>query len=365
MVIKILFFVFVFLIVYHYILFPIIVFLLNFLKRDRKDSDLKYTPKITVLLITKNSSGYIKERTANILRSDYPEKLIEIIVLVDKGLDNTEQIVKEIQGIRYFISENKVGKAALINKGIEMASNDIIGFTDDNTEFNKETISELVKPFYYQDVAGVCGKLKIKGASFTEKLYWNIETFYKSVQGKFGLVIGANGGNYAIRKKCLEKLPEDKLIMDDFINTLNVLKTKDKFVFAGKSIAYENYDKAVVNDLSRKKRIGIGDGNALFYIKELFKKRKNLLLYFFTFSQKILRWFMAPVQILFLISNMLLPIKGFDFFNIIFLIQFIFYLTGIALYKLKKSSAVIFLGNFALFYGIISPKKEKEIPYWE
>ena len=364
MLIKIIFLILFFLLIFEFILFPLIILLLDFLIKGKNYLKNNYEPDISVIVVTRNSSEYIKKRIENIKNSGYPNKKLEIILLIDKSTDETAKVVENIEEIKYFFSDKRLGKPALINKGVELSSKPIVVFTDDNVIFENQALNNLVKPFYYTDVFGATGSFTVKGKFFTEKIFQKLENMIKKLEGKFGLVIGGYGPIYAIRKQYFEKLPEDRLIMEDFINSINILKKGGKFVFVKHAKAYEEYNISNENDLLRKKRIGIGDSNALPFIWNLMKKRKNLLLYFFLFSHKLLRWFTAPILILLMLFNILIPYNGMDFYNIMFLIQFLIYLIAIILYLLKSKYGNFILGYFFLFWGFIVSKEEKRKPFW-
>ena len=57
-----------------------------------------------------------------------------------------------------------------------------------------------------------------------EKLYWKYETHLKILEGSLGILIAANGGIYAIRKKLFVKFPVNEAITDDLFQTFAVLE---------------------------------------------------------------------------------------------------------------------------------------------
>ena len=365
MLIKIIFFVLLGTLLYEFLLFPLILFLLGILKKKWDFSGINYEPSASIIIITRNSEKFIEKRIQNIIEQDYPKDKLEIIVIADKSNDGTGDILRTLKGIEYFVSPERRGKIPLLNKAIEISTNDIIILSDDNVSFEKNAVHELLKGFYYNDVHGVSGVFSVKSKIISEIFYQWFENSIKKAEGKYGVVIGAYGPIYAIRKKYFEKVPENKLLMEDFIITLNTLKKKGKFILAERALCYEEYNINPRNDLLRKKRIGVGNANSLSFIFDLMKRRKNLLLWFLIFSHKLLRWFTAPLLVLVLLFNMLIPYNGLDFYGIFFLAQVAIYLTGIILFLLKSKYANFILGYFFLFWGFLVSKEEKSKTFWD
>src|SRR5690606_1658116 len=123
--------------------------------------------------------------------------------------DKTNEILKQTQNkypnirVNYFVKQR--GKASVINDLANLAINDILIFTDANSIFEKNAVQKLVKAFNNKAIGGVCGRLiltespnKLSG-SIDEKRYWQLETYLKKWEGNCGIVIGANGGIFAVQ----------------------------------------------------------------------------------------------------------------------------------------------------------------------
>ncbi|MFQ5560173.1 MAG: glycosyltransferase, partial [Nitrospinota bacterium] len=87
---------------YVYFGYPALLMVLNLFvkKADKPDSD--YMPHISLLISCYNEEGVIEEKLLNSLSIDYPEELIEILVISDASTDRTDEIVRTFteQGIR-------------------------------------------------------------------------------------------------------------------------------------------------------------------------------------------------------------------------------------------------------------------------
>ena len=114
--------------------------------------------KISIITATLNNEKTIKDTLTSVANQSY--KNIEHIIIDGKSTDNTLSIVKKFQHVSKIISEKDKGIYFALNKGIDIATGDIIGFlhADDY--------------FAYNEVAENIARLFIEGA---EIVYANLD----------------------------------------------------------------------------------------------------------------------------------------------------------------------------------------------
>jgi len=115
-------------------------------------------PKISIITICFNSEKTI-EKTFNSIRcQNYKD--YELIVIDGASNDNTLEIIKKNSDlITKYISEPDDGIYNAMNKGIKIATGDIIGFLNSDDEYyNNNALSEISKAFK-EDVDCVYGNL--------------------------------------------------------------------------------------------------------------------------------------------------------------------------------------------------------------
>ena len=103
--------------------------------------------KISIITICLNSEKTIEKTINSVINQKY--KNIEYIVVDGNSTDNTKQILsKHKKFINKFISEKDTGIYNAINKGLNLATGDLISILhSDDCYFNEDTLQNIVKIF--------------------------------------------------------------------------------------------------------------------------------------------------------------------------------------------------------------------------
>ncbi|MGY8987426.1 MAG: glycosyltransferase family 2 protein [Flavobacteriales bacterium] len=136
-------------------------------------------PKISIITVTFNGEKTIKDTIKSVFSQDYNN--IEHIIIDGKSTDRTIDIVKSYgDKISHFISEQDDGIYDAMNKGIRVATGDIIGVlnSDDFYPCN-HIISDVVKKFNDHDTDSIYGDLVYVDTEQTYKVtrYWQSKYF--------------------------------------------------------------------------------------------------------------------------------------------------------------------------------------------
>ena len=103
--------------------------------------------KVSIITVCYNSSQYIRSAIESILIQDYSD--IEYIVIDGGSTDITVPIVQEYADrISHIVSEPDKGIYDAMNKGIELASGDVIGILNSDDFYpNQHVISDVIQCF--------------------------------------------------------------------------------------------------------------------------------------------------------------------------------------------------------------------------
>lgn len=114
--------------------------------------------KITLITATYDSEKNIADCLQSVARQTYNN--IEYIVIDAGSTDGTIRYIERSKLVNKIISEPDKGIYDALNKGIKMASGDIIGFLHSDDLLNsKNTLSNIQKVFQETDADGVFGDL--------------------------------------------------------------------------------------------------------------------------------------------------------------------------------------------------------------
>ncbi len=142
--------------------------------------------KISLITATYNSEKHIQGVVAAIATQTY--KNIEWVVVDGASKDATVKVIKEnYTGELNILSEPDKGIYDALNKGLSLATGDIIGFLHSDDFFESETVIErIAAQFQLTDCDGVYGDLRYVNAEDTKKIvrYWKSETFHQRLLKK-------------------------------------------------------------------------------------------------------------------------------------------------------------------------------------
>ncbi len=127
--------------------------------------------KVSIITATYNSEKYLEECIQSVINQTYKE--IEHIIIDGKSSDGTLNIIEKYKHhIAQYISETDRGMYDAINKGMALATGDIIGIlnSDDLLE-GDDVISTIVHYFKKQKVDSIYGDLEYVETSDINKIH--------------------------------------------------------------------------------------------------------------------------------------------------------------------------------------------------
>ncbi len=367
---HILFFISAFILLHIYIFYPILIILIAKISSKQIKPSESYTPTVSIIISAFNEEKVIEKTIRNFLASDYPTDKIEIIIGSDNSTDRTneimESLVKEFKNIRFFPFKEGRGKGPVLNDLVSRAKNEILILSDANTIYAKDSIRILTQYYSDNSIGGVSGRLVLEdfeesiNSGTQETLYWNLEFFIKRAEGSLGMLIGANGGIYSLRRELYTQIPTKYPVMDDFFIALKVLEQNKKVIFATEAKAFENTAPTIESEFKRKVRNNSIDFSTIEGIKKLLSPSFGLIA-FALWSHKIFRWLSPVFLIIALVSSGFLALNEPKFL-VVFLAQVVIYLIGIIGYGLLRIGirAKLFLvfyyfliTNVAMLVGLV------------
>lgn len=303
------------LLVHTYLIYPVSLPILRLLIPSRRKQGNPNKYKVSLVIAAHNEEKVIEEKIRNCFDLEFPRKNLEILIGSDASTDGTNAMVaRHAPDVKLVAFSQRGGKAAVLNQLVPRATGEILVFCDANTMLLRNALQKLLAHFEDPKVGCVCGRLILHDAGHSalgigETIYWNLESEIKKLEGKLGIVIGANGGIYAIRKELFERIPVDRKAMDDFYVTTRVLKAGKAAIYEPQAIGSEETSLESFGEFQRKVRIGQANFNLLGSYMGLLNPLHGMVAYGF-FSHKLLRWVAPLLMMVLLVSNGLLLSQG-------------------------------------------------------
>jgi len=136
--------------------------------------------KISIITVCYNSASTISDTIASVARQNYGD--IEHIIVDGGSTDGTVDIVKSSSSVSKYISELDRGIYDAMNKGINLATGDVIGtLNSDDFYVDENVLSKVANAFESrQDVEAIYADLVYVEQVDTNKVvrFWKSQDFY-------------------------------------------------------------------------------------------------------------------------------------------------------------------------------------------
>lgn len=324
--------------------------------------------KVSVIIAAYNEERFIEDRVRNLLACDYPADLLEILIASDGSSDRTVELARAAAGgdsrVQVLDYQDRSGKVGVLNRVCALAKGETLVFSDANVAFEPDALRLLVDALKDERVGCVCGKLRLRAPAGqthaeTEGLYWKLESWLKTQEGARGVLLGANGAIYALRRAQWQPVAPDTVV-EDFYIPMRLLMDGFRIVFDPRALAWEDMPPSLKDEFGRRIRIGAGDYQALSRCLPLLTPAHGLAAWVF-FSHKVLRWMGPLFLIIAFLSALVLTLRGCPLGTTALLGQVAFYalaLLGLKVTqgrglvaKLSGAAAHFVSMNAALFLG--------------
>ena len=121
-------------------------------------------PKITIITPSYNQGSYIEETIDSVLSQNYPN--LEYMIFDGGSSDNTVEVIRKYEkNLNFWVSERDNGQSDAINKGLRIASGDIVNWLNSDDYYEPNCLNIIGKQFENSNVSAVCGRSNLfKGA---------------------------------------------------------------------------------------------------------------------------------------------------------------------------------------------------------
>lgn len=147
--------------------------------------------KISIITVTYNSDKTLQDCIESVLLQTYPD--IEYILVDGLSTDRTVDIIQEnesrFNGRLRWISEKDTGLYDAMNKGIRMATGDVVGMLNSDDFFTtNDVIETMVHSFKDKDIDAIYGDIHfVKPTNIKKCVRYYSSAFFRPFLFRFGL----------------------------------------------------------------------------------------------------------------------------------------------------------------------------------
>ena len=354
---------------YTYIGYGILLYVLLMLKRLLGKNEPQpivpaddQLPDVTLMICAFNEEDIIHEKMANIRQLDYPREKLCVMWVTDGSNDHSNELLKQYDEVTLVYSPERRGKAAAMQHGLSVNKAEYVVFTDANTMLNSNAIREIVSQFMKPNVSCVSGEKRVAArvegqvAAEGEGLYWKYESTLKRWDGELYSAMGAAGELFAVRMAHYRAAPSNALL-DDFMMSMLIVKDGHRIAYTSEAYATEYGSADMHEESKRKRRIAAGGLQSIWWLRKMMNPLRNPVVAFQFASHRVLRWTITPVALFALIpiNVVLVMMKAGLVYNVIWVMQLIFYLAAFAAWILERQgrkNKLLYVPYYFLFMNL-------------
>ncbi len=202
-------------------------------------------PKITVITPSFNQGEFIEETIKSVLGQNYPN--LEYIIMDGGSTDDTLKILKKYQDKIKWFSEKDKGQTDAINKGLKIATGDILCYLNSDDCFTENSLFEVARFFDKSPdafvVTGDCIIVDEKGQEINKaiRIYKKIYQFLPFSSYLLRIVNFINQPSTFWRKEVFKRVGffDEKLRYNmDYEYWLRILQAGFKFYYLNKPLSF-------------------------------------------------------------------------------------------------------------------------------
>ncbi|MGQ9678246.1 MAG: glycosyltransferase family 2 protein [bacterium] len=338
--------------VYHWLLFPLLLWVWGRLFPRRYRFEPREKPfSVSVVMAVYNEEKIIAEKMKNLLKLDYPYDYLEVLIGSDNSTDRTDEIIRSFgdQRVQLIHYDEQSGKTVVQNRLLQLARGELVLCTDADSLLTPDSLKLMCENFLDPKIGVVNPRYRRinDDGSPAESFYDRWETKVKELEGRIGAMVGCNAYANMVRKSVATPVPDDT-ILDDFIIGIRPFRFGYDVVCEPRALVVTRAESEAI-EYRRKSRISSGNLQALLRCYDLLSPKygKKAWVYF---SHKVIRM-VVPFLLLAMLVGSGLKL-GHPFFVVLFGLQVLAYATIPLLLVVPKQWRRLLIVQYYLYLNI-------------
>ena len=215
----------------------------NYDDADAIESDY---PSVTILVPVFNEQNTVDKTIQSLLKLNYPQDKLKIMIVDDGSKDNTWEIVKKYNNHPQILLHQKEngGKYTALNYGIANCTTEMIGCLDADSEVDADALLHIIPYFKDKNVGAVTPSLKIQNPDnvlgLMQSAEYNMGVFTRKILGFLDAQYVTPGPFSIFRKDIFAKVGNYKHAhnTEDLEMALRLQENHFKIVNAHKAVVY-------------------------------------------------------------------------------------------------------------------------------
>jgi cellulose synthase/poly-beta-1,6-N-acetylglucosamine synthase-like glycosyltransferase len=359
---------------YVYLGYPLLLAVFGLFRRTPLAVSSEYFPRVSVLIAARNEEKDIEWKIHQTLTWSYPADLVEVLVASDASEDRTDAIVQSIcdPRLRFVRLTTRSGKNTALNHLTNMATGDLLMFTDANTGISSPSLRSMVRHFADPRVGCVTGwegtaQSDVQTLGVGGQASLDYESSINALESRLGSVLICDGSIFCIRRSLFRQLDPD--LANDLELPLWVAHNGYKLLYEPNARSTEKPTSSPAEEFHRRRRICAQGVLGMWKLKGLLH---GLRAWQFL-SRKFLRWLTLVPMFLILVAS--IALRGNSAFQLLIACEAAFCLlalfgwltalTGSKSPRLISLPFFFLLLNLAALVGLFEACFGRRFAIWE
>lgn len=245
-----------------------------------------FLPSVSIIIASHNGAAFLRQKLESVFRLEYPPDRMQVLVIDDGSTDDSAAIARGFEPAVTLLSIEKSGKPTAINRGVAIATGEVLVLTDVRQRLAPDSLRLLTENLADPSVGAVSAELQIQsGESLQQEnigAYWKYERWIRFNLSKLDSIFGATGSYYAIRRRLAIPIPKDALL-DDMHLPLSAFFQGFRLIVDPRARMYD-YPTDLSTEFGRKVRTLAGNYQILSAYPALLSTRNRLLFHFLSYK---------------------------------------------------------------------------------